>query len=77
MDTKLGILAHHDKMQLQDKGIYLKAIFLELCPFLSKILSKMMALDRQALVPHAVLLLDISLYLIIYERDFIFKCIVV
>ena len=37
INTKLGILAHHDKMQLQDKGIKLKAIVLESCPFLTKI----------------------------------------
>ena len=35
--TKLGILAHHDIMQLQSKGHNSERyIFLELCPFLTK-----------------------------------------
>ena len=38
-------------------SITLKVIFMELCPFLTNILSKMMAPDRCAFVPHAVLLL--------------------
>ena len=37
------------------KGITLKAIVLELCPFLTEILSRLMAPDRQALVLYAVL----------------------
>ena len=69
INTKLGILAHHDKLQsLQDcetRGITLKAIFLELCPFLTKIVRRMMVSDRRALVPYVVLLfyLNICKYL--------------
>ena len=37
-------------------GIILKAIFSKLCPFLTNILSSLMASDRQALVPHVGLL---------------------
>ena len=33
-DTKHGILALHDKVQLQGKGYNSEAICLELCPFL-------------------------------------------
>ena len=54
INRKLGKIAQHDKMQLRDKGLTLKAIFLELCPFLTKFLSRMMAPDRRALVPHAI-----------------------
>ena len=46
INTKLGILACHDKVQLQNKGYNSKAIVLELCPFLTKILSRIMASDR-------------------------------
>ena len=51
-NTILGILANHDKVQLQDKHNS-KAIFLELCPCLSKILSRMMAPDTRVLVLQA------------------------
>ena len=51
INTKLRILVHDNKMQLQDKGNNYKNIVLELCPFLTYFLSKM-----TALVPHAVLL---------------------
>ena len=37
INTKLGILAHHDKMQAASQGyITLKAIVFEFCPFLTK-----------------------------------------
>ena len=53
-NTKLGILAHHGKVQLQGckaRGITLKAIFLELCPFLTKKnYMVQMVHDRRALV---------------------------
>ena len=51
--TKLAILAHHDKMQLQDKGHNSES-----CSFgvMSHFLIRMMASDRRALVLHAVLL---------------------
>ena len=35
INTKLGILAHHDKMQLQDKEHNFESSSLELCPFLT------------------------------------------
>ena len=35
INIKLGIRAHHDKMQLQDKGHNSEAIALELFPFLT------------------------------------------
>ena len=56
INTKLGILAHHDKIQLHDKGHNSKAIFLESSSLLLKFLSRIIALDRRVLVPHAVLL---------------------
>ena len=57
INTKLGTLAHHDKVQ-QGKAmdITLKAIILELWHFLTKPLSTTMCPDRRALEPHAVLL---------------------
>ena len=33
--TKLGILVHHDKMQLQDKGHNTESYSLEFCHFLT------------------------------------------
>ena len=36
MNTKLGILAHNDKVQLQDKGNDFEIVVLKLCPSLSK-----------------------------------------
>ena len=56
--SKLGILAHHDKVQFCTvMGITLKAIFLELCLFLTKIFMWNDGSDRQALIHRVVLLL--------------------
>ena len=49
INTKLGILAHHDKMQLQDNGYDSKSYIFGVMP--------LFYLKRQALVPHVVLLL--------------------
>ena len=43
INTKLGILVHHDEVQLQGKEHNYKAIFLELCPFLTTTLIRIMA----------------------------------
>ena len=53
INTKHGKLAFNDKA----RAITPKAIFLSYAPFHLNILSRIMAPDRQALVPHAVLLL--------------------
>ena len=50
INTRLGILAHHDMV----RGLTLKAIYLDYAPFLLKILSRMMAPDRQLLVLHVL-----------------------
>ena len=56
INNKLGILAHHDKVQLQHKGHNSESYIFGVMPLLTKILSRMMAPDRRTLVPHAVLL---------------------
>ena len=53
-------LAHHDKMQLQDKGHNSESYSFGKTKL--KKISKMMAPDRKVLVPHAVLLLFHTLY---------------
>ena len=55
INTKFGILAHHDKLQMQDKGMNLKIQFWSYAPFLIKNLSRMMAPDRKVFVPHGAL----------------------
>ena len=60
INTKLGILANYDKVQLQGKWHNSKSYSFEVMPLLTKKISRMMAPDRQALVPHAVLLLFIK-----------------
>ena len=68
INTKFGILALiMTSCCCKIRVITLKAIILQLCPLLTKILSKMMATDRRALVPHVVLLL------LIYFR-YLFCC---
>ena len=60
--TELGILVHHDKMQLKGKGHnsesynFAKYIIISHAHFYIKILSRMMAPDRRAMVPHVMLL---------------------
>ena len=58
INTKLGILADHDKVQLQGKEHNSESYILELCPFLSKNLSRIP--DRRVLVQHTMLLFLIS-----------------
>ena len=57
INTKLGILAHHDKVQLQDKGHNSESCsFRVMTLFNLFFLSRMIVPDRPALVPHTVLL---------------------
>ena len=48
------------------RGITLKSKGLEFCPFSTKILSRMMAFDRQALIRHAVLLLSFEIFFLCF-----------
>ena len=61
VNTELGILAHQDKMQLRDKGRNSDHYSFGVMPLFSLIfLNRIMASDRRALVPHAVLLYKFS-----------------
>ena len=51
-----SILAHHDKIQLQDKGHNSESYSFGVLPLKLKIFISLMASDRLAFVPHAVLL---------------------
>ena len=48
------IRSHLTRCTCKTRGITLKAIVLELCPFLTEILSRMMTPDRRGLVPLTV-----------------------
>ena len=55
ISTKLGILAHHDKVQWQGKGYNSESCSFGVMPFFNWIfLSRMMAPERQVSVPHVV-----------------------
>ena len=55
------MLAHHDKVQLQDKGHNSESLyFWSYALFLTKNFNRMMAPDRQVLVLHVVLLFSAS-----------------
>ena len=54
INSKLGMPAYHEKVQLYDKGHNSESYILELCPSFTKFLDA--GLDRRALVPHVVLL---------------------
>ena len=59
INTKLGFLAHHDKVQLQNKGCNSKSYNFGVMPLFNKnFLSRMIAPGKQALVPNGVLLLN-------------------
>ena len=54
---KLGIRAHHNRMQLHDKGLNSESYSFGVMPPFNLFLSRMMTPDRRALVLHAVLLI--------------------
>ena len=57
INTKLGVLAYHDKVQLQDMDHNFENCSFGVIPlFYLKFLSRMLASDKKALIPHAVLL---------------------
>ena len=55
INISLGILAHHDKVQLQDKGHNSESCNFRVMPLLTEILSGIIVPDRWMVVSHAVL----------------------
>ena len=59
INTKLGSLADHDKLQLHGKVHNSESYIFGVMPLFNlNILTRMKASDRRALVPHAVLLFN-------------------